>query len=433
MKTVYVVMCAEFIHPGHINIIRVARELGEVTVGLATDEFNGRHKRVTVMSYEQRRAIVENIKGVAHVIAQDTLDLAPILRELKPDYFVHGDDWKTGRLSAVRQQVIDLLKEWGGALIEPPYTGGISSTKLNAAWRSRGTTPELRIQHFRRLLAYQPFIRILEVHSGLAGLVVEQTQVKVDDRRKEFDAMWFSRRTDSLARGKPDIDYVDLTSQLHTIHEILEPTTKPLIVDGGNGGIKEHFSFTVRTLERLGVSAVVVEDLIQVKGRAFSRDGIRPEQEDGSDFARKISLGKQAQVGTGFSIIVRISSPILRSGYEDALLRTQTYVEAGADAVMIQSEAGNLTQFLEFCRLFSKSVGRVPLLMALPPYSPCSESQLADVGIRAVIYSDHLLRAAYTNMLLAAKMLLRNSRALDVDGFCAPLDEICNVVPGFPK
>ncbi len=417
MKTVFVVMSAEFFHPGHLNIIQVARELGEVTVGLATDEFNARYKRLAILSYEQRKAIVENIRGVERVIPQDTLNLEPILRELKPDYFVHGDDWKTGPLSGVRQQVVEVMKEWGGTLIEPPYTEGISSTKLNAALRSIGTTPENRIHHFRRLLEYQPIVRILEVHDGLSGLIVEHTQVKLDEKAKEFDAMWLSSLTDSLSKGKPDIGVVDLTSRMNTIHEILDGTTKPLIVDERYGTIKDHFIFTIKTLERLGVSAIVVED----------------EQEVSYEFAQNISSGKKAQVTADFSIIARINSLLLHKGYEDALLRAQTYMQAGADAVMIQSQADNLTEIFEFCRLYTQLENKVPLLAALPAYSPLDEKQLVDAGVQGIIYPDHLLRAAYTNMRKTAEMLLRHSRAFDIDALCVPINEICDVVPGIQE
>jgi phosphoenolpyruvate phosphomutase / 2-hydroxyethylphosphonate cytidylyltransferase len=413
MKTVFVVMSAEFFHPGHLNIIQVARELGEVTIGLATDEFNARYKRLAVMSYEQRKSIVENIKGVKRVIPQETLNLALILRELKPDYFVHGDDWKTGRLTGVRQQVIDVLAEWGGTLIEPPYTEGISSTQLNTAWHSIDTTPENRTHRFRRLLAYQPVVRILEVHNGLTGLIVEQTQVQIDGKIKEFDAMLYSGLTDSLSKGKPDIGYVDLTSRMNTIHDILGGTTKPLLVDEGKGGLKEHFLFTVKTLERLGVSAVVIED----------------RQEDIHEFAQKISSGKKAQVTADFSIIARMNSLVFSRGVEDALFRAEVYLKAGADAVMIQSQPDHLVEFFEFCRLFAKFENRIPLLAALPA-STWNENPFLDAGVQGIIYSDHLLRAAYTYMRKTAEMLLRQS--LEVGDLC-PVNEICDFVPGIQE
>ena len=427
MKTVFVVMSADFFHAGHLNVIKVAREMGEVTVGLATEQFNARHKRLALMSYEHRKAIVENVKGVQRVIPQDTLDLAPILRELKPDYFVHGDDWKTGPLSKVRQQVIEVLKEWGGTLIEPPYTEGVSSTNLNAAWRSIGTTPEARIHRWRRLVAYQPVIRLLEVHNGLAGLIVEHTQAKIDGKSREFDAMWFSTQTDALSKAKPDIGYVDLTSRLNTIHEILDRTTKPLIVDGRNGGSKEHLVLTVKTLERLGVSAVIIDDRVEFGEAMFSHDGIRQTQEDANDFVQKISCAKNAQVSPDFSIIARITSLIWSKGHKDALLRAQAYMEAGADAVMIQSRADNLADLFKFCDAYSRLETKVPLLSALPGYRSLDEDQLVEAGVQVIIYPDQLLRASYTNMAKTAKALLIHS---SIDESCLSLSEISDFVSG---
>jgi phosphoenolpyruvate phosphomutase len=430
LKTVFVVMSADFFHAGHLNIIRVARELGEVTVGLATEEFNARYKRLAFMTYDHRKAIVENIKGVQRVIPQDTLDLAPILRELKPDYVVHGDDWKTGPLRNTRQQVIEVLKEWGGILVEPPYTEGVSSTNLNAAWRSIGTTPAVRIHRWRRLLAYQPVVRLLDVHNGLSGLIVEHTQVKINGKTEEFDAMWFSTLTDALSKAKPDIGYVDLSSRLNTIHEILEGTTKPLIVDGRSGGSKEHFIFTVKTLERLGVSAVVIDDKAKFGEAVFSPDGIRQTQEDANGFAQKISAGKKAQVTADFSIIARIASLITSKGHEDALLRAQAYIEAGADAVMIQSRADNLADLFKFCHAYAQLETKTPLLSALPGYDSLNEDQLVEAGVQVIIYPDQILRASYTNMVNMAKALLVHSL---VDKPSLPVSNISDFVTGIQE
>jgi phosphoenolpyruvate phosphomutase len=429
-KTVFVVMSAEIFHPGHLNIIKVARDLGEVTVGLATDRFNARYKRLTLMSYEDRKAIVENINGVKNVIAQDTLDLAPILRELRPDYFVHGDDWKFGPLKAVRQQVLEVMQEWGGVLVEPPYTEGISSTKLNAAWRSIGATPETRIRHFRRMLEFQPVVRLLEVHNSLSGIIIERTLVEGNERDKEFDGMWYSDLTDSLAKGKPNSSFVDLTSRINTIHGILESTTKPLIVEAGNGGITEHFVSTVKTLERLGVSAVVIADKVGYEGAVFSLNGNEPVQEDVNDFARKIASGKKTQVNKDFSIITQINSLVMHEDVENALRRARVYIEAGVDALMIHSNVETLTDFFEFCRSYRNLEDKVPLLAAIPARSSLDEDQLISAGVQFIVYPDQLLRAAYTSMLNAAKTLLIQARASDVDELYAPISEICDFVPG---
>ncbi|MGM0408732.1 MAG: isocitrate lyase/phosphoenolpyruvate mutase family protein, partial [Bacteroidota bacterium] len=265
MKKVYIGMSADVVHPGHLNIINEARKLGEVTVGLLTDEAIASYKRLPYMTYEQRKIVVENIKGVSNVIPQTTLDYVPNLEKLKPDFVVHGDDWKEGVQQKIRQRVIDALTQWGGKVIDVPYTKGISSTQFTSSIKEIGTTPDIRLKRLKRLIAVKPIVRILESHSGLTGLICENISIDSNGKKEEFDGMWSSSLTDSTSRGKPDIEAVDLTTRLHSINDILECTTKPLIYDGDTGGQPEHFVFTVRTLERLGVSAIIIEDKIGLK------------------------------------------------------------------------------------------------------------------------------------------------------------------------
>lgn len=430
MKTVYVGMSADLIHPGHLNIIKVARELGEVTVGLLTDEAIAGYKRLPFMNYEQRKVVVENIVGVAHVEPQTTLDYVPNLRKLKPDYVVHGDDWKAGIQRETRERVIEALREWGGELVEPPYTEGISSTKLNNALREIGTTPEIRMRRFRRLLVTKPILRALEVHNGLTALIVENTQLQENGNIKEFDAMWLSSLTDSTARGKPDIGYVSLTSRVNTIQDILECTTKPLILDGDNGGVPEHFVFAVRTLERLGVSAVIIEDKIGLKRNSLFGTDVEQTQDDMNAFAYKIAQGKKAQVTEDFAIVARIESLILKRGVEDALLRAQTYIDAGADAIMIHSKEKDPSEVFEFCREYAKFERKVPLVAVPTTYCRVTERQLIDAGVQVVIYANHLLRSAYPNMIRTAESILRHSRALEAEEFCIPIKDVLTLIPG---
>lgn len=430
MEKVYVGMSADIIHPGHLNIIKVARELGEVTVGVLTDEAIASYKRLPFMSYEQRKTVVENIKGVACVIPQTTLDYVPNLRKLKPDYVVHGDDWRTGIQGDTRERVIEVLKEWGGELIEPPYTQGISSTKLNAALREVGTTPEVRMKRFRQLLAFKPLVRILEVHNGLTALIVENTQIQESGVMKEFDAMWISSLTDSIVKGKPDIGCVDLTSRINTIQDVLEGTTKPLILDGDNGGIPEHFVFMVRTLERLGVSAVIIEDKTGLKKNSLFGTEVEQAQDDVESFAYKISQGKKAQVTEDFLIIARIESLILNRGMKDALMRAQTYIEAGADGILIHSKQKDPAEIFGFCREYSRFETKVPLVAVPSTYSQVTESELMDAGVRIMIYANHLLRSAYPAMVKTAETILRHSRALEAEQFCMPINEILTLIPG---
>ena len=429
-KQVYVGMSADLIHPGHLNIINVARELGEVTVGLLTDEAIASYKRLPVMNYEQRKMVVENIKGVKQVVPQETLDYVPNLRKLKPDIVVHGDDWKTGIQRETRERVIKALQEWGGELVEPTYTPGISSTKLIHATREVGTTPEIRLRLFRRLLAVKPIIRAIEAHNGLTGLIAEHTQVKVNGETREFDVMWISSLTDSTAKGKPDTGLVDLTSRLQTVEEILETTTKPIILDGDNGGEPEHFVHMVRSLERLGVSAVIIEDKIGLKRNSLFGADVDQTQDDIDTFCYKIRRGKQARVTEDFAIIARIESLILGKGVDDAFQRGKAYTDAGADAILIHNKDKNTSQLFEFCDRYNKLENRVPLIFVPSSYSHVTEDELVKAGGQIVIYANHLLRSAYPSMVKTAETILKNGRALEADEFCMPIKEIITLIPG---
>ena len=274
-KNVYVGMSADLIHPGHLNVIKKARELGEVTIGLLTDEAIASYKRIPFMEYSQRCEIIENIKGVNKVIPQKTLDYIPNLKKLKPDFVVHGDDWKSGVQKETRNNVIKTLKEWGGELIEIPYTENISSTKLNNALKEIGTTPEVRLKSLRRMLDVKESIRFLDIHNALSALIVENCSIENSEGRSEFDGMWASSLTDSTAKGKPDIEAVDVSSRVSTLNQILEVTTKPIIYDADTGGQIEHFKFTIKTLERIGISAAIIEDKTGLKKNSLLGTALR--------------------------------------------------------------------------------------------------------------------------------------------------------------
>lgn len=430
MKKVYVAMSADLLHHGHMNIFRKARELGEITVGLLTDKAIANYKRLPFLTYEQRKEIVENIKGVVNVIPQETLDYVPNLKKLKPDYVVHGDDWQKGAQKNIRERVIEALKEWGGELIEVPYTSGISSTDLANAIRKLGTTPEIRRKQLRRLLEVKPIVRVLEAHNGISGLIVEKTQLIEDDKVKEFDAIWISSLTDSTAKGKPDIGAVDLTSRVNTIEQIMEVTTKPFIVDVDNGGLTEHFVFMVRTLERLGVSAIIVEDKVGLKKNSLFGTEVKQTQDTIKNFSYKISEGKKSQVTSDFMIIARIESLILKAGMEDALTRAKAYIEAGADGIMIHSKEKEPDEILEFCKEYSKFETRVPLVVVPTTYDKITESELIEAGVNVVIYANHLLRSAYPAMKKTAETILRYERLYEVRDMCMPIKEILNLIPG---
>ncbi|MCX5847571.1 MAG: phosphoenolpyruvate mutase [Deltaproteobacteria bacterium] len=427
-KKVYVAMSADLIHPGHLNIISVARQYGDVIIGLLTDSAIASYKRLPYLSFEQRKVIVENIVGVAEVIPQETLDYVPNLLKIKPQYVVHGDDWRTGVQQETRKRVIETLQKWGGELIEPPYTPGVSSTNLSKAVCEIGTTPDIRGKRLRRLLTAKPLSRFLEVHNGLCGLIVENVYINKNDVRHEFDGMWISSLTDSTAKGKPDIECVDLTSRTRTLNDILEVTTKPIIFDGDTGGIAEHFVFMVRTLERLGVSAVIIEDKIGLKRNSLFGIEVQQQQDSIENFSQKISLGKRAQITDDFMIIARIESLILKAGITDAVERAKAYIDAGCDGIMIHSREKTPDEVLEFCRHYNKLKSRVPLVVIPTTYSQVTERELAEAGVRIVIYANHMLRSAYPGMLKAAKIILESERALEAEALCMPINEIINLI-----
>jgi phosphoenolpyruvate phosphomutase / 2-hydroxyethylphosphonate cytidylyltransferase len=430
MKTVYVGMSADLLHHGHLNILRVARGLGEVTVGVLTDQAIASYKRLPFLTFAERKAIVENIKGVERVMAQESLDYVPNLRALKPDYVVHGDDWRTGPQKETRARVIEVLKEWGGELVEPEYTQGISSTKLNQGLREIGTTPEVRMRRLRRLIDAKRIVRVLEAHNGLSGLIVENAFHQADGRREEFDAIWLSSLTDSTAKGRPDTELVDRTSRLQTMNEILEVTTKPVIFDGDTGGPIEHFTFLVKTLERLGVSAVIVEDKVGLKRNSLFGTEVPQLLDTPEGFAAKITAGKKARVTEDFMIIARIESLIAGQGVADALMRARTYLAAGADGIMIHSRENDGREIGEFCAGYRALEGRAPLVAVPTAYPHFTEEQLAELGFQVVIYANHLLRSAYPAMKQTAEKILAHRRALEVDAACLPIKDILSLIPG---
>jgi len=428
-KCVYVAMACDLIHPGHLNVIRRARELGRVIVGLLTDRAIASYKRLPYMTYEQRKEVVENIKGVEQVVPQDTLDYVPNLRRLKPNYVVHGDDWREGVQKKVRQRVIEVLTEWGGQLVEVPYTDGISSTQLHQQIKRSGVMPEQRLGHLRRLLDAKLIVRVMEAHSGLTGLLVESVRLQADSSVREFDAVWLSSLTDSTNKGKPDTEAVDLTSRIRVVNEILEVTTKPIIYDGDTGGQPQHFAFMVRTLERLGVSAVVVEDKVGLKRNSLYGTEVFQEQAPIEDFAEKIRIGRKAGVTEEFMIVARIESLILDKGIEDALRRAEAYIHAGAGGILIHSYKKDPTEVREFCALYRRLSHVVPLFAVPTSYNTVTESELAEWGVNVVIYANHLLRSAYPAMLHTARSILEYGRSFEADKQLMSIKDVLALIP----
>jgi phosphoenolpyruvate phosphomutase len=429
-KKVYVGMSADLIHPGHLNIIKEAQKYGYLIVGLLTDKAIGSYKRLPYLNFEQRKTIIEAIKGVEEVVPQETLDYTDNLKKIQPDFVVHGDDWKTGVQKQTRNKVIEVLKEWDGKLIDVPYTKGISSTQLNTNIKEIGTTPEVRLKQLRRLIDAKPIVRAIEAHNGLSGLIVENTFSEVNGVRHEFDAMWSSSLTDSTSKGKPDIEAVDITTRLHDLNNILEVTTKPIIYDGDTGGKTEHFVFTVRTLERLGISAIIIEDKIGLKKNSLFGTEVAQNQDSIENFCHKISMGKKAQITKDFMIIARLESLILKKGMRDALQRARAYIGAGADGIMIHSKEKTPDEILEFCGEYEKFELKVPLIVVPTTYNQIYEKDLIKAGVSIVIYANHMLRSAYPAMVEVAKSILTHERSLEVNDLCMPIKEILTLIPG---
>ncbi len=429
-KTVYVAMSIDLVHPGHLNIINEASKFGTVIVGLLTDKAIASYKRVPIMEYKDRYKVVSAIKNVSKVIEQNTHDYSPNLRKLKPNYVLHGDDWKYGVQKNVRAKVIKELKKWNGKLIEVPYTKGISSTKLIEAEKNIGTTPDIRRKSLLRCLNSKPITKIIDIHSGLSGLVVENTKVKIGDKIEEFDGMWASSLTNTAAKGKPDIEAVDLTERLQLVNEVLEVTTKPIVYDADTGGKTEHFVFTVRTLERLGVSALIIEDKTGLKKNSLFGNEVFQQQDSIKNFSKKIAAGKKAKATEEFMIIARIESLILGKGINDALKRAKAYIKAGADGIMIHSRNKTPTEIFEFCKLYKKLKIKKPLIAVPSSYSIVKEEQLIKHGVNMVIYANHLLRSIYPNMISTAKSILKHKRAKESEKNLLSIKEILNLIPG---
>lgn len=429
-KKVYIGMSADIIHPGHLNIIKKGSELGKITVGVLTDEAIASYKRLPYLNYEQRKLIIESIKNVHKVIPQKTLDYSSNLLSEKPDFVVHGDDWKEGIQKKTRDNVVKVISEWGGEVIDVPYTEGVSSTLLNEKLKSIGTTPQIRLKMLRRLIHAKPIVRILESHSGLTGLIAENITVEENGVKKEFDGMWSSSLTDSTSKGKPDIEAVDITTRMHGLTDSLECTTKPIIYDGDTGGKIEHFVFAVRTLERNGVSAIIIEDKTGLKKNSLFGTAVPQTQDTIEGFSNKISAGKKAQITEDFMVIARLESLILGKGMDDALKRAHAYILAGADAIMIHSKEKSGEEIKEFCLKFRSKNNNTPIVVVPSTYNHIKESEFIKWGVNIVIYANHMLRSSYPAMVKVAESILINERSSDVNDDCMPIKEILELIPG---
>lgn len=430
MTTVYIGMTVDVLHHGHINIIEQARKYGDVMVGLLSDAAVADHKRLPYLNYEHRKQIVENIKGVAKVVPQNEWDYAPNIRKYRPDVMVHGDDWLDGPLAPYRDRATAALAEYGGHLIEIPYTKGISSNEMLTQIQALGTTPDIRRRTLKRLLAAKPISRFIEAHNPISALIAEHTIVERDGRNYQFDGFWSSSLTDSTARGKPDIEALEINSRLSNINDIFDVTTKPLIMDADTGGKLEHFELNVRSMERLGISATIIEDKVGLKKNSLFGNDVAQSQDDIESFCDKIRAGRAARVSDDFMVIARIESLILDKGMHDAIARAQAYTGAGVDGIMIHSRKKTSDEVYEFAKIFKSEFPTLPLVCVPTSYNTVTEDELAEHGFNLVIYANHLLRAAYPAMQHVAREILRNGRSSEVDQHLMNINEILELIPG---
>lgn len=428
MKTVYTCFCTDIIHEGHLNIVHESRKLGRVVVGALSEAALIKYNKFPTISLEDRIKLYQGIEGVDEVIIQDNIMYDEVLEKIHPDYVVHGDNWREGPESAIRDNVLRCLATYGGELIEIGYTYSLEVKKIDRQLRERLAMPEYRRRRLRQLLQIRPIVKALEVHSGLTGLIAEKTVVERDGELDQFDAMWISSLCDSTAKGKPDIELVDMTSRYRTIDDVTEVTTKPIIFDGDTGGLTEHFVYTVRTLEKMGVSAIIIEDKTGLKKNSLFGTEVLQTQDTIESFSAKIAAGKQAQLTDDFMIIARIESLILERGMDDALQRASAFVAAGADGIMIHSRKKEPAEILEFCDRFREKNTATPIVVVPSSFNSVTEEELAEHGVNVVIYANQLTRSAFPAMQKTAEDILRYHRAKEVDDRLMPIQQIITLI-----
>ena len=428
MKKVYTCFCTDVIHEGHLNIIKEAQKYGEVIVGVLSDEAMVKFDKFPTVSFDERMEMVKNIEGVSQVVIQKEIMYDKIVEEIKPDYIIHGDNWNKAPLTSIRDNVMGLMNKLGGKVIEVPYTFNEKVLLIDKRVNEKRAMPESRRKILRQLLGLRDIVKAIEVHSGLTGLIAEKTVVENDGELDQFDAMWISSLCDSTAKGKPDIELVDMTSRFKTINDVCEVTTKPIIFDGDTGGKIEHFVYTVRTLERLGVSAVIIEDKVGLKKNSLFGTDVVQTQDTIEHFCEKIATAKKVQLTDDFMIIARIESLILEQGMEDALNRAKAFAKAGADGIMIHSRKKSPDEILEFCDLFRKEDKTTPIVVVPSSFNTVTEAELKEHGVNIVIYANQLTRSAFPAMEQTAKDILKYHRAKEVDDRLMSIKDIISLI-----
>ena len=428
MKSVYACFSTDVIHEGHLHIIQEAQAYGELTIGVLTDEALIRFDRFPTITFDERFQMMQKLDGVAHVVAQSTVSYTENLQKLKPDYVIHGDNWKTNEQKIIRDNVLKVLSTWGGQLIEVPYTRTEKVQHIDKVMHDKLAMPEFRRKRLRQLLQLRPIVKALEVHSGITALIAEKTIVQNKEELDQFDAMWISSLCDSTAKGKPDIELVDMSSRIRTIDDVMDVSTKPIILDGDTGGLIEHFVYNVRTLERLGVSAIIIEDKTGLKKNSLFGNDVEQTQDSIAHFCEKIQAGKQAQLSEDFMIIARIESLILEKGIADALQRAYAYVAAGADGIMIHSRQKTPDEIFAFCDAFRQKDKNTPIVVVPTSYHSVLEEQLAAHGINIVIYANQLTRSAFPAMQETAASILKHHRAKEADAQLMSIKDIITLI-----
>ncbi len=428
MKKAYTCFCTDVIHEGHLNIINEAKKYGRVVVGALSDEALIRYNKFPTISQEERVKLYRTLDGVDEVVIQEDMLYDDVITLIQPDYVLHGDNWVKGPESAIREHVRKLLANYGGELVDIPYTYNETVKKIDLQLREKLAMPEYRRKRLRQLLEMTPIVKAMEAHSGLTGLIVEKTVVEKEGRLDQFDAMWISSLCDSTAKGKPDIELVDMTSRFRTIEDITEVTTKPIIFDGDTGGLTEHFVYTVRSLERMGVSAVIIEDKKGLKKNSLFGTEVEQTQATIEEFSEKISAAKKAQLTDDFMIIARIESLILEKGMEDALERADAFVKAGADGIMIHSRKKTPDEILEFCDRFREKDQKTPIVVVPSSFNTITEEELACHGVNIVIYANQLTRSAFPAMQQTAEDILKYHRAKEVDDRLMSIKDIITLI-----
>lgn len=428
MKTVYTCFCTDVIHEGHLNIINNAKKYGRVIVGALSDKALIRFSRFPTIPFEERVKLYKSLEGVSEVVEQDDMLYDSIIEKIKPDYVIHGDNWKTGPEAIIRESVVRSLNKYGGELIEPSYTRNEQVKKVDQRLKEKLAMPEYRRKRLKQLVEMCPIVKTIEAHNGLTGIIAEKTVVDSNGKLDSFDAMWVSSLCDSTAKGKPDIELVDMSSRIQTLNDIMEVTTKPIILDGDTGGLTEHFVYNVRTLERIGVSAVIIEDKTGLKKNSLFGTEVEQTQDSIEHFCEKISAGKRVQLTDDFMIIARIESLILERGMEDALERAFAYVKAGADGIMIHSRKKDPAEIFEFCDKFRSENKTTPIVVVPTSFNSVTEQELASHGVNIVIYANQLTRSAFPAMQSTAMEILKNHRAKEADSHLMPFKEIITLI-----